>query len=119
MPTFYQGVGGGSETRPLHPLGFADKAVWVDVFQGAGFREFFDLLAGQLPTARADVVFQLFQRAGADDRGGHAILPEDLHTVSQRTSVNKARTGAVLCHPWLAYIRPEEVPWRSNGSARR
>jgi hypothetical protein len=63
--------------RPLHTLGVADETVWVDVFQGAGFREFFDLLAGQLPTVRADVVFQLFQRAGADDRGGDAILPEE------------------------------------------
>ena len=63
--------------RPLHPLGVADETVWVDVFQGTGCREFFDLLAGQLPTARADVALELLQRAGADDRGGNAILPEE------------------------------------------
>jgi hypothetical protein len=63
--------------RPLHPLGVADETVWVDFFQGAGIREFFDLLAGQLPTARADVVLEVLQRAGADDRRGDAILPEE------------------------------------------
>src|SRR5919107_4155415 len=45
----------GSRTA-LNPLGVADETVRVDVFEGAGFREFVYLICGQLPAARADVV---------------------------------------------------------------
>jgi hypothetical protein len=52
---------------PLRPLGFADKSVRVDVFEGAGLGELGHLALIQLPAGRAEVVFELFQRSGADD----------------------------------------------------
>src|SRR4051794_28887350 len=62
---------------PLHPLGFADEAVRVDFFYGADPREGFFLLIGQLPAARAEVVVELLQRAGADYGGANPVLSQE------------------------------------------
>src|SRR4028118_928474 len=61
----------------LDPLGVADKAVGVDVLEGAGFGELVHLRFVAFPPARAEVVIQLLGRAGPDDGCGDGRLAEE------------------------------------------
>src|SRR4028118_1246878 len=61
----------------LDPLGVADKAVGVDVLEGAGFGELVHLLFVEFPAARAEVVLELLYRAGADDGRRGGLRPEE------------------------------------------
>src|ERR687893_1165597 len=63
--------------RGLDPLLLPDKAVRVDLLDGAGPIESRDLLFAEFPAHGVEVVLKLVQAPGAYDRGRHALLPQE------------------------------------------